>query len=64
MKHDMIKHILAGGFGILAEGCAACEVVCTECGHIHTAVGCTGDPTPSDLWAGVMPAACDCVGVS
>lgn len=33
---------------------------CAECGHAHTPMGCTGDPTPSDLWAGVAPAACDC----
>lgn len=33
---------------------------CAECGHAHTPMGCTGDPTPSDLWAGVTPAACDC----
>lgn len=33
---------------------------CDDCGHIHAAYGCVGDPTPSDLWAGVSPAACDC----
>ena len=32
----------------------------TCCGHIHTPHGCTGEPTPSDRWAGVTPAACDC----
>lgn len=34
------------------------------CGHIHTEDGCTGEPTPSDLWAGVTPSACDCEGGS
>jgi hypothetical protein len=33
---------------------------CAGCGHIHSPEGCTGPPTPSDVWAGVMPAACDC----
>ena len=33
---------------------------CPDCGHQHTPNGCTGDPTSSDLWAGVSPAACDC----
>ena len=33
---------------------------CLDCGHCHTPTGCIGDPTPSDLWAGVAPAACDC----
>lgn len=33
---------------------------CADCGHIHTSHGCTGEPTPSDLWAGVSPAVCDC----
>lgn len=33
---------------------------CPDCGHLHTPDGCTGDPTPSDLWAGVTPAVCDC----
>lgn len=33
---------------------------CPECCHTVTRNGCTGDPTPSDLWAGVSPAACDC----
>lgn len=36
----------------------AAPVTC--CGHIHTPHGCTGEPTPSDRWAGVTPAACDC----
>lgn len=34
--------------------------ICSDCGHQHTPNGCAGDPTPSDLWAGVMPASCDC----
>ena len=33
---------------------------CGDCGHIHTPRGCTGDPTPSDLWAGVSVEGCDC----
>ncbi len=33
---------------------------CPDCGHQHTPNGCTGNPTPSDLWAGVSPAVCDC----
>lgn len=33
---------------------------CSECGHHHTPEGCTGDPTPSDRWAGVPVSACDC----
>lgn len=33
---------------------------CEDCGHIHTPSGCTGPPTPSDLWAGVSVAGCDC----
>lgn len=35
-------------------------MTCIDCGHIHTPDGCTGEPTPSDLWAGVSPVACDC----
>lgn len=35
---------------------------CSDCGHIHTPTGCMGSPTPSDLWAGVNPSDCDCVG--
>lgn len=59
------------------DGCCAgveqCEVLstpsavtswhCRECGHCRTPEGCVGDPTPSDLWAGVTPAACDCDAV-
>lgn len=33
---------------------------CAACGHVYTLDGCTGDPTPSDLWAGVSPEGCDC----
>lgn len=33
---------------------------CLSCGHIHTLDGCSGPPTPSDRWAGVSPAICDC----
>ena len=33
---------------------------CAECGHVHSPDGCTGPPTPSDLWAGVSVAGCDC----
>ncbi|MDB5716482.1 MAG: hypothetical protein JWO15_3879 [Sphingomonadales bacterium] len=33
---------------------------CPECGHCHTPNGCVGDPTPSDLWAGVSVSICDC----
>lgn len=42
------------------EGDAPAGDRCPECGHQHTPEGCTGDPTPSDRWAGVTPAACDC----
>lgn len=34
---------------------------CTDCGHVHTATGCAGPPTPSDLWAGVSVSTCDCI---
>lgn len=35
--------------------------VCPECHpHIHTPEGCTGPPSPSDLWAGVSVEGCDC----
>jgi uncharacterized OB-fold protein len=36
--------------------------LCPECGHRHMPdpEGCVGDPTPSDLWAGVSVEACDC----
>lgn len=38
---------------------------CPDCGHDpHEFVGCTGDPTPSDLWAGVSVSACDCSGLT
>ena len=38
---------------------------CPDCGHDpHEFIGCTGNPTPSDLWAGVPVAACDCSGVT
>ena len=40
------------------EPCEWCA--CTYCGHQHTSDGCVGDPTPSDLWAGVTPSVCDC----
>ena len=40
------------------EPCEWCA--CTDCGHQHTPEGCVGDQTPSDLWAGVLVAACDC----
>lgn len=33
---------------------------CLGCGHIHTPNGCSGPQTPSDRWAGVSPATCDC----
>lgn len=33
---------------------------CPECEHVHTADGCTGPSSDSDLWAGVTPSACDC----
>lgn len=33
---------------------------CDDCGHTHTPTGCVGGPTPSDRWAGVTPAVCDC----
>ena len=33
---------------------------CGECWHLHNEVGCYGDPSPSDLWAGVTPASFDC----
>lgn len=36
-------------------------VTCNGCGHIHTPSGCAGDPTPSDVWAGVSVSACDCM---
>ena len=38
----------------------ACEEKCPECYHTHTPDGCTGDPSPSDIWAGVTPEKCDC----
>lgn len=36
--------------------------ICDDCGHQHSdrGFGCVGAPTPSDLWAGVSPSACDC----
>ena len=34
--------------------------VCRDCGHVHSPEGCGGPPTPSDLWAGVSVAGCDC----
>lgn len=34
--------------------------LCGDCEHRHTANGCDGPPSPSDLWAGVSPSACDC----
>lgn len=34
---------------------------CMDCGHVHTPGGCAGDPTPSDLWAGVFVSSCDCI---
>lgn len=50
--------------------CVACLVLdpeeacmhdpCGDCGHVHTPTGCTGPPTPSDLWAGVSVEGCDC----
>lgn len=33
---------------------------CPDCDHFHTPDGCTGPPTPSDLWAGVSVEGCDC----
>lgn len=33
---------------------------CGDCGHTHVEAGCSGPPTPSDLWAGVSPSTCDC----
>jgi hypothetical protein len=33
---------------------------CPDCHHQHTPTGCVGDPSPSDLWAGVDVAVCDC----
>lgn len=33
---------------------------CADCHHTHTPEGCAGPPSPSDLWAGVSPAGCDC----
>lgn len=36
------------------------QVACPECGHLHTPRGCSGPPTPSDRWAGVTVASCDC----
>ena len=50
------------------EGCSDCDrkahtpprPSCASCGHIHAASGCTGPPTPSDLWAGVPVSSCDC----
>ena len=37
--------------------------LCPDCGHIHTPHGCTGEPTPSDLWAGVSVDGCDCIPI-
>ena len=33
---------------------------CGDCHHQHGPHGCYGQPSPSDLWAGVTPAVCDC----
>lgn len=35
-------------------------VRCPECQHMHTPDGCTGPPSPSDIWAGVSVSTCDC----
>lgn len=37
--------------------------LCPDCGHVHTPSGCSGDPTPSDLWAGVSVEGCDCIPI-
>ena len=34
--------------------------LCPECHHQHTPEGCKGDPSPSDIWAGVSVSTCDC----
>ena len=36
--------------------------LCPECGHRHLPDpdGCVGEPTASDLWAGVSVESCDC----
>lgn len=39
---------------------APVPVGCEVCGHEFDEDGCTGEPTPSDRWAGVSPSACDC----
>lgn len=36
------------------------QATCRDCGHRHTPGGCSGPATPSDRWAGVSPAVCDC----
>ena len=40
------------------------DAVCGECYHTHTPDGCIGDPSPSDIWAGVSVSSCDCDEVS
>lgn len=39
------------------------DAPCADCGHIHTPHGCTGEPTASDLWAGVSVGTCDCIPI-
>jgi hypothetical protein len=36
------------------------DAPCPDCEHVHTPEGCTGPPSPSDVWAGVSPVVCDC----
>jgi hypothetical protein len=35
-------------------------MTCPDCDHQHTPEGCVGEPSPSDLWAGVSVSSCDC----
>jgi hypothetical protein len=52
---------LGDGEWLTLEELRGDERTCPECGHQWSPDGCTGDPTPSDLWAGISPSACDCL---
>lgn len=59
-EHPIGKHHDAVLAAASPDTAAPVDATCPDCGHIHTPDGCTGAPTPSDLWAGVTPSACDC----
>ena len=50
---------MSGDFAAPSPDVARTEP-CGDCHHQHGPDGCYGDPSPSDLWAGVTPAVCDC----